>query len=103
MVGSIPWMAPEVIQQDGAGRKADIWSLGCTIVEMITGDRPWSHISSQIPLIYQVMKSSSHPPCGNIPLSDEISDFLNCCCVRDSKKRATAVELQGHIFLKVSH
>lgn len=40
--GSVLWMAPEVIRENKYGRKSDIWSLGCTVLEMISGKTPWA-------------------------------------------------------------
>lgn len=47
----IAFMAPEVITQKGHGRASDIWSLGCVVVEMVTGKRPWFDLEN----IHQIM------------------------------------------------
>lgn len=38
--GSVFWMAPEAVKQTSYSRKADVWSLGCLVVEMMTGNHP---------------------------------------------------------------
>ncbi|XP_068497317.1 mitogen-activated protein kinase kinase kinase 1-like isoform X4 [Phaseolus vulgaris] len=44
--GSLYWMAPEVVnlRSRGYGLAADIWSLGCTVLEMLTRQPPYSHL-----------------------------------------------------------
>lgn len=42
--GSILWMAPEIIQEKPIGTRSDIWSLGCTMIELATAERPWPKI-----------------------------------------------------------
>lgn len=51
--GSVFWMAPEVVKQTTYTRKADIWSVGCLVVEMLTGEHPWAQLS-QMQAIFKV-------------------------------------------------
>ena len=50
-------MAPEVVKQTHYTRKADIWSLGCMVVEMFTGDHPFPEFS-QMQAIFKVHECS---------------------------------------------
>ena len=58
VVGTPYWMAPEIIQMSGFTTSADIWSVGCTVHELITGAPPFFDFQ---PMQVSV-PSSSHPP-----------------------------------------
>ncbi|CAG8795909.1 5545_t:CDS:10, partial [Cetraspora pellucida] len=72
--GSIFWMAPEVIKQTAYTSKADIWSLGCLIVEMFTRNHPFPEFN-QMQAMFKIGTQSCAP---EIPenISDEAKDFL---------------------------
>src|SRR5438132_8543598 len=58
--GSVFWMAPEVVKQTSYTRKADIWSLGCLIVEMFTNDHPFPDCS-QLQAIFKIGSGTASP------------------------------------------
>ena len=51
--GTVFWMAPEVIKQITCTKKSDIWSVGCLIIEMLTGEHPWPELNRE-QAIFQV-------------------------------------------------
>ncbi len=62
MQGSVFWMAPEVIRSQGEGysAKVDIWSLGCVVLEMFVGRRPWSK-EEAVGAIYKIANGETPP------------------------------------------
>jgi mitogen-activated protein kinase kinase kinase len=77
--GSTFWCAPEVIQGQGYGRKADIWSLGCTLIEMFTGKHPWPELAGVYCPAFHIVKIGPTGPPRPPAISPEALDFINCC------------------------
>ncbi|XP_060229498.1 mitogen-activated protein kinase kinase kinase 4 isoform X3 [Meriones unguiculatus] len=101
-LGTAAYMAPEVITRakgEGHGRAADIWSLGCVVIEMVTGKRPWHEYEHNFQIMYKV--GMGHKPPIPERLSPEGKDFLSHCLESDPKMRWTASQLLDHAFVKV--
>ena len=96
--GSVFWMAPEVVKQTSYTRKADIWSLGCLIVEMFTGTHPFPNCS-QLQAIFQIGNSSAKPTTPE-NASEEGKLFLSKTFEFDQEKRPSADELLSSTFMK---
>ncbi|KAK0389546.1 hypothetical protein NLU13_3121 [Sarocladium strictum] len=102
MTGTPMYMSPEVIKGENPGHagSVDIWSLGCVILEMATGRRPWANLDNEWAIMYNI--AQGNPP--QLPTHDQLSpsgmDFLKKCFAKDPRKRSSAVELLQHDWIK---
>ena len=62
VIGSPFWMAPEVIDKSGYGKSADIWGLGCCVLEMLSSQPPWSEFGSDAKVIMNAITNAKKPP-----------------------------------------
>lgn len=97
MQGSVFWMAPEVVQSQGQGysAKVDIWSLGCVVLEMFAGRRPWSR-EEAIGAIFKLGSLSQAPPIPDdvaVNISPAALAFMYDCFTIDTFDRPTAETL----------
>ncbi|GAA5925359.1 uncharacterized protein JCM15063_005005 [Sporobolomyces koalae] len=95
--GSVYWMAPEVVKQTAYTSKADIWSLGCLVVEMLTGAHPWANLT-QMQAIFRI--GSSGRPTVPDDISSEADDFLEQTFEIEHTDRPSARELLAHGFIR---
>ncbi|KAF2724003.1 Pkinase-domain-containing protein [Polychaeton citri CBS 116435] len=96
--GSVFWMAPEVVRQTAYTKKADIWSLGCLVVEMFTGSHPHPNCT-QLQAIFKIGGDSSANGDGARPdlpdqASEEAKDFLRKTFEIEHERRPSAEELK---------
>ncbi|KAI7895905.1 uncharacterized protein EV154DRAFT_494138 [Mucor mucedo] len=94
--GTPNWMAPEVIELKGASTKSDIWSLGCTLVELVTGKPPYADLIA-MSAMFRIVEDPIPPLPDSI--SDEMKSFLTACFQKDPQLRPSAHELLHHPWI----
>ena len=93
-------MSPETARTGDGGFSSDIWSLGCTVLQMVSGQPPWKEkgFTSVTQLLYYIGHGKEHPriPAG---VSKELQSFLLCCFQQEATDRPTAERLLEHPFI----
>ncbi|XP_010534878.1 PREDICTED: MAP3K epsilon protein kinase 1-like isoform X2 [Tarenaya hassleriana] len=99
VVGTPYWMAPEVIVMSGVCTASDIWSVGCTVIELLTCVPPYYDLQTMAAL-YRIVQDA-HPPIPD-SLSPAITDFLCQCFKKDARQRPDAKTLLSHPWIQNS-
>mmetsp|Transcript_65097 Transcript_65097/g.74804 ORF Transcript_65097/g.74804 Transcript_65097/m.74804 type:complete len:554 (+) Transcript_65097:222-1883(+) len=97
--GSPYWMAPEVVKRVGHSNPADIWGLGCTVIEMLQGTPPWSDLSKNARQVLSLIVSTKTGPQLPDGISDLCRDFLVKCLQLNPSQRLTASQLLNHPWI----
>ncbi|KDQ26670.1 hypothetical protein PLEOSDRAFT_30777, partial [Pleurotus ostreatus PC15] len=101
VAGTPNWMAPEVIELKGASPKSDIWSLGCTVIELLTGRPPYAEMENSMSVMFRIVEDAMPPlPEGCSPICE---DFLKLCFNKDPEKRPGAEMLCEHPWLQQNY
>ena len=97
VVGTPYWMAPEIIEMRGhVSTSCDIWSVGCTVIELLTGTPPYYGLP-QWSTLFRIVQDD-HPPLPN-GISENCKDFLLKCFHKDPMLRIDAKGLLKHPWI----
>lgn len=96
VVGTPYWMAPEIIQLSGASSASDIWSVGCTVIELLQGRPPYHNLAA-MPALFAIV-NDDHPPLPE-GISAAARDFLMQCFQKDPNLRVSARKLLRHAWI----
>ncbi|KAF5451320.1 hypothetical protein F2P56_026436 [Juglans regia] len=98
--GTPLYMSPESVNDSEYESPADIWALGCAVVEMLTGKPAWN-CGAEYNICKLLIRIGVGDELPQVPkeLSFEGKDFLGKCFVKDPRKRWTAEMLLDHPFV----
>ncbi|KAL6967697.1 hypothetical protein U1Q18_033504 [Sarracenia purpurea var. burkii] len=97
--GSPLWMAPEVVRREYQGPESDVWSLGCTVIEMVAGRPAWEDNGAGT--LFRISYSDESPELPT-ELSELCRDFLDKCLRRDKTEGWSCDQLLRYPFISSS-
>ena len=100
--GSAYWMAPEVIRKSEVTLGCDVWSVGCTVIEMASAKPPWCECSTQVQAMYKIASSTALPTLPENNLSADAKAFILHCLKRNVEERPDVQTLLMNPFVDES-
>ncbi|CBH11699.1 protein kinase, putative [Trypanosoma equiperdum] len=99
VAGTPNFMAPEVINCSGHSYTADIWSVGCCVLEMLTGHPPFWQLDNCMAVMFAILRGELE---RHIPehLPEGAKEFIRQCTRTNPKERLTARQLLRHPWIK---
>ncbi|CAA7053964.1 unnamed protein product [Microthlaspi erraticum] len=96
-LGTALYMSPESVHDGIAEKALDLWSLGCVVLEMYTGEPPWAFQESE-ELLPVLLNGNAPEIPESVPW--DARQFLQTCFARNPEERGSASELLYHPFLR---
>ncbi|CAG8689446.1 37487_t:CDS:2 [Gigaspora margarita] len=96
-LGTLYWMAPEVLKDQIYDCKVDIWSLGILAIELFEGRPPWYPMGQR--RVVELIRTVGTPPLPS-GISPDLESFIRDCLVIEAECRPSACDLLNHSFLK---
>ncbi|KAG8647679.1 serine/threonine-protein kinase ATG1c isoform X2 [Manihot esculenta] len=101
LCGSPLYMAPEIMQLQKYDAKADLWSVGAILFQLVTGKTPFTG-NNQIQLLQNIVKSTGLQfPSDSKDLSADCKDLCQKLLRRNPVERLTFEEFFNHPFLSL--
>jgi predicted secreted protein len=82
-VGTVAYMSPEQMESPDVDGRADIWSLGVVMYELLTGRRPFE--AASMPNLVMAVKYEPHSPLSGFPV--QLAAIVDLCLEKEPAKR----------------
>ena len=100
-IGTIEYMAPEIINFKNYGKEMDLWTLGILLYELIHAFSPFRPKKSKFDKSELIDNIKEHKIEFYLPLSDECKNLIISLLEVDPKKRCTIDEILNSDFVKM--
>ncbi len=89
VIGSVSYLAPEVLESRGSGPRADVYAAGVMLFELLTGTKPHRG-ESPMQIAYQHVHADVPAPSQLAPgIPDYLDALVSCATARDADRRPT--------------
>ncbi|KAG1870677.1 kinase-like domain-containing protein [Suillus subalutaceus] len=94
--GALRWSAPELFSAEESASsvttQSDIYSFGSIMLQVLTGNLPWSHLTREFQMYQVIMKQKKHPRPANDHITDGRWNFMTSCWSKTVINRPSAEE-----------